>query len=80
MIYEYLKNKLNADNPEEYLEALRKCEDEIRQLRNEFGNTWTYCCGCKDYAKVDEAYDGWTDNGRPVMRCGKCGSIWRFLD
>lgn len=80
MIYEYLKNKLNFDNPDEYLKALNECERDLRRLRKELDGAWTYCCGCRSYVRLAEAVEGWSDTGRHVLKCGKCGSIWRFLD
>ena len=80
MIYEYLKNKLNTDNPDECFRQIDECEKDLKRLRGELGGIWTYCCGCKDYVRLDDAVEGWSDTGRPVMRCGNCGSIWRYLD
>ena len=80
MIYEYLKTKLNEDNPEEYLNAIDQCEKDLKRLRRELDGVWTYCGGCKSYVGFDEAIEGWSDTGRPVMRCGSCGSIWKYLD
>lgn len=85
MIYSYLKEKLDINNPEEYARLLREAEQGLDRMRAEFGNTWTYCCGCRGYAKVAEAYESTTcveDYGRlrDVLRCGNCHSIWKFLD
>lgn len=80
MIYSYIKEKLDVNNPAECFRLLREAERDVDRLRTEINNMWTYCCGCRSYAKVAEAYEGYTDNNRPVLRCGTCGSIWKFLD
>jgi hypothetical protein len=80
MIYEYLKKKLNYRNPNKCFETLRSAEADIAILRKEIESSWTYCCGCRDYVMRADAYEGYTDNNRPVLRCGRCDSIWRFLD
>lgn len=85
MIYSYLKEKLDINNPEECRRLLREVERDVDRLREEVNNVWTYCCGCRGYVKVTEAYEGTTGGEgygrlRNVLRCGKCHSIWKFLD
>lgn len=85
MIYSYMKDKLDINNPEEYMRLLRETERDVDRLRTEFNSAWTYCVGCRGYAKVAEAYESTSaiqDYGRlrNVLRCGECHSIWRFLD
>ena len=84
MVYSYVKDKLDISNPEEYQRLWREAQRDIDRLDEEFCKVWTWCCGCKGYAKIGEAYKGMTDFGpppeRPVLRCGKCHSIWKFLD
>ena len=80
MIYEYLKNKLNPESPDEYLKSLNECERDLRRLRGELDGAWTYCGGCHQYVRLDEAIEGWSDTGRLVLRCGNCASIWRYLN
>ena len=80
---------LDINKPEEYWAKIKSLEAEVNKLKAEFGKVWTYCPGCMrsrgvGYSKVAEAYEGTTDpiNGdpRPVLRCGSCHSIWKFLD
>lgn len=82
MIYSYLKEKLDINNPEECRRLLREAERDVDRLREEVNNIWTYCCGCRGYAKVAEAYEGITLDPpyRTALRCGKCHSIWKLLD
>ena len=86
MIYNYIKQQLSPleDKPADYFNALNQMQSEIELLRNRYCKTWTYCTGCRGYAKVAEAYEGLTDvklgTQRPVLRCGTCNSIWKFLD
>lgn len=85
MVYSYIKEKLDIDNPEEGFRILHEAERDVNRLRDELHSVWTYCCGCRGYAKVKEAYESTTcveDYGRlrNVLRCGKCHSIWQFLD
>ena len=86
MIYDYLKAQLKPyeNNPEMMNKMLRQAHLEIDALDKEFAKVYTYCCGCRTFARVAEAYEGMTDYGpppeRPVLRCGACHSIWKFLD
>ena len=91
MIYDYLKEQLKPleDRPDEYLKALRKADEEVDKLFQEFGRRWTYCCGCKRQVKRAEAYEEIVDAEevfshksikRTVLKCGTCHSIWKFLD
>ncbi len=85
MVYSYIKEKLDMNNPEEYSRLIREAECDVDRLYDEFHRTWTYCCGCRGYSKVAEAYESTSaieDFGvlRNVLRCGTCHSIWKFLD
>lgn len=92
MIYSYIKQQLEPfeNNPKEYFQALNTMDAEIQLLRDRYNKVWTYCCGCKGYVKLAEAYEGTQDcsvggfrgyqTSRPVLRCGICHSIWKFLD
>ena len=81
-ISQYIKSNYNLDinNPISYLSAICDCENQLRDLRKQFFKEYTYCCGCRGYAKVNEAYEDILDNGRVTLKCGKCNSIWKFLD
>lgn len=87
---EAFKQQLDINKPEEYranINALRKAADDMEA---EFNRVWTYCPGCmrsrgSGYSKAAEGYEGVTDRNefsppRPVLRCGTCHSIWKFLD
>jgi hypothetical protein len=87
MIYDYLKEQLKPleDRPDEYLKALRKADEEVDRLHQEFGRKWTHCCGCKGYVKRAEAYEAlepsnYSDSIRRVLRCGTCNSVWKVLE
>ena len=82
MIYSYLKEELNfmEYNPDEVIKKLNEAQRDVEQLRKEFDYIWSYCHGCHGYVKQTEAYVGYTDNNRPVLRCENCDSIWKFLD
>lgn len=85
MVYSYIKERFDFNNPDECFRVLLEAERDVERLKKELGNTWTYCCGCRGYAKVAEAYESTTcveDYGRlrNVLRCGSCHSIWKFLD
>lgn len=86
---ENFKQQLDINKPEEYWAKIKALKREVDALEVEFDNVWTYCPGCmrsrgRGYAKVAEAYESTTDPDkgppRPVLRCGACHSIWKFLD
>lgn len=86
---EAFKQQLDINKPEEYRANINALKKEVDDMEAEFNKVWTYCPGCmrsrgSGYARVAEAYEGTTDpaNGdpRPVLRCGSCHSIWKFLD
>jgi hypothetical protein len=82
MIYSYLKEELDfmKYNPDETIKKLNEAKCDVERLFKEFDYIWSYCHGCRGYVKRAEAYEGYTDNNRPVLRCGSCNSIWKFLD
>ena len=86
MIYSYIKQQLSPleNKPADYFNALNQMESEIQLLRNRYAKTWTYCCGCKGYSKLSEAYEDYlldgAGNQRVALKCGTCHSIWKFLD
>ena len=92
MIYSYIKQQLSPleNKPAEYFEALNKAASEIQLLRDRYAKMWTYCTGCKGYVKAAEAYEDTVDcsadgcigyqTPRPVLRCCKCHSLWKYLD
>lgn len=87
MIYSYIKQQLEPleNNPKEYFQALNTMDAEIQLLRDRYTKVWTYCCGCKGYVNLAEAYEAlepstYSDNIRRVLRCGTCNSIWKVLD
>lgn len=80
-----IKGQFDITSPEEYIAKLKILEKEVEELSAAFGEVWTYCPGCMQsrgirYAPVKEAYTEKTENGRTVLRCGKCHSILKFLD
>lgn len=87
---EAFKQQLDINKPEEYWAKVQTLKREIDKLEIEFGKVWTYCPGCMrsrgtGYARIAESYEGVTDRNefsppRPVLRCGTCHSIWKFLD
>ena len=91
MIYDYLKEQLKPleEFPETYRNMLRIADLEVDKLHEEFDRKWTHCCGCKGYVKRADAYEEIVDSKeafshksikRTVLKCGKCHSIWKFLD
>lgn len=82
MIMDYMKKHLDFNKPEECREMIIQARADIAMLEIMFDDTWTYCdCGgCRSYVRRADAYEGLSDNNRPVLRCGNCGSIWKFLD
>lgn len=87
MIYSYIKHQLEPleNNPEEYFQALNTMDAEIQLLRDRYTKVWTYCCGCKGYVKLAEAYEAlepsnYSDSIRRVLRCGTCNSVWKVLE
>lgn len=84
-----IKSQFDITKPDEYWAKVKELEKEVTELKAEFGKMWTYCPGCMKsrgvvYSKVAEAYECTTDLNcfppRPVLRCGTCHSIWKFLD
>lgn len=95
MIYNYCKAIVEPlkEDPDKWNRALKTAQQELDMLDAEFCKVWTWCCGCKDYAKLKDAYVvelpvvtytgksfGVSKEPRTVMKCGKCHSIWKMLD
>ena len=79
MIREYIEQNLNAKTPTEYIYKITVMRNEIQDMIAEFNKTYEYCFGCQDYVKVDGAREV-VEDGRVVVRCGKCNSILKFKD
>lgn len=49
-----------------------------------FGRVYAYCSKCDEYISISETCKSTTDSSdgkpRPVLRCGRCGAIWKYLD
>ncbi len=75
-------NSLNIEKPNDYVAKLDIAEKELSQLRQTFDKKWTFCTGCRDYAKLSEAYEDvpLSNPYRAVLRCGRCSTIWKYLD
>lgn len=90
MIYNYLMEHIDLSNPKEANRMLQEAEADLSRARIEFDKVWTWCLGCKDYARRAEAYEDFIDcsvsgfrgyqTSRPVLRCCKCHSLWKYLD
>lgn len=90
MIYDYLRKQIDLTKPAEVNKILQEAEIDLGNLRLEFDKVWTWCLGCKDWAKRSEAYEDYIDcsisgfrgyqTSRPVLRCCKCHSLWKYLD
>ena len=86
MIYNYCKAILEPlkDDPDKWNRALKTAQQELDMLDIEFCKVWTWCCGCKDYSRVDEAYEVTETDGqgynRTALRCGRCHITWKHLD
>ncbi len=90
MIYDYLRKQIDLAKPAEVNKILQEAEIDLGNLRLDFDKVWTWCLGCKDWAKRSEAYEDYIDSSiagfrgyqtsRPVLRCCKCHSLWKYLD
>jgi ribonuclease HI len=79
MIKKFIEEQLNIDNPTKYIYKLTVCRNELNDLITKFEREWTWCAGCQGYEK-NETAKMIVEDGRTILRCGKCNSVLKFLD
>lgn len=80
MDFKEFKAQFDGLGPEEYQRQIKTFEHYLKEVSDRFYKKYTYCTGCKKLVKFANKHIKESDDGRLLIRCDKCNSVWFVRD
>lgn len=78
--YSEFANIFSDMPPEQEWELIKLWEDYVNKVKQSWSSRYTYCTGCFKDVRKDNTYTEFTEDGKLLIRCRGCDTIWYVKD